>query len=109
MVSKGTDQIIARLPLGRIGQPSEVADAIFFLCSPNSSYITGAEISINGGQFVWKIRYWKYAYIFTFPKVKLGVWSGVVLSVGTLVVFYSEYTLAIIIWFSNINFAIREN
>ena len=52
MLSKGTDQIIAGLPLGRIGQPSEVADAIFFLCSPNSSYITGAEISINGGQFV---------------------------------------------------------
>ena len=52
MLSKGTDQIIAGLPLGRIGQPSEVADAILFLCSPNSSYITGTEISINGGQLV---------------------------------------------------------
>ena len=52
MLSKGFDQIISGLPLGRIGQPSEVADAIFFLGSPNSSYITGAGISINGGQLV---------------------------------------------------------
>jgi NAD(P)-dependent dehydrogenase (short-subunit alcohol dehydrogenase family) len=29
-----------------------VADAIFFLCSPQASYITGAEIAINGGQHV---------------------------------------------------------
>ena len=52
MLSEGTDQIVAGLPLGRIGQPSEVADAIYFLCSQRSSYITGAEISINGGQHV---------------------------------------------------------
>ena len=52
MLSEGTDQIVAGLPLGRIGQPSEVADAIYFLCSPGSSYMTGAELSINGGQHV---------------------------------------------------------
>ena len=52
MLSEGTDQIVAGLPLGRIGQPSEVADAIYFLCSQRSSYMTGAEISINGGQHV---------------------------------------------------------
>ncbi|MDT2050239.1 MAG: SDR family oxidoreductase, partial [Planktomarina sp.] len=46
------DQIVAGLPLRRIGQPSEVASAIYFLCSLNSSYVTGAEISINGGQHV---------------------------------------------------------
>ena len=50
ILSEGTDQIVADLPLRRIGQPSEVASAIYFLCSPNSSYVTGAEISINGGQ-----------------------------------------------------------
>ena len=52
MLSEGTDQIVAGLPLGRIGQPSEVANAIYFLCSQSSSYMTGAEISINGGQHV---------------------------------------------------------
>ena len=50
ILSEGTDQIVADLPLRRIGQPSEVASAIYFLCSLNSSYVTGAEISINGGQ-----------------------------------------------------------
>ena len=52
ILSEGTDQIVADLPLRRIGQPSEVASAIYFLCSLNSSYVTGAEISINGGQHV---------------------------------------------------------
>lgn len=52
ILSEGTDQIVAGLPLRRIGQPSEVASAIYFLCSLNSSYVTGAEISINGGQHV---------------------------------------------------------
>ncbi|MDT2075373.1 MAG: SDR family oxidoreductase [Planktomarina sp.] len=52
MLSEGTDKIVAGLPLGRIGQPSEVADAIYFLCSASSSYMTGSELSINGGQHV---------------------------------------------------------
>ena len=49
---EGTEQIIAGLPLRRIGQPGEIANAIYFLCSESSSYVTGAEISINGGQHV---------------------------------------------------------
>jgi len=36
----------------RLGQPKEVADAIWFLCSEQSSYISGTEIQINGGQHV---------------------------------------------------------
>jgi len=36
-------------PLGRIGYPNEVADSVFFLCSSNSSFITGQVISPNGG------------------------------------------------------------
>ena len=52
MLSEGTNQIVAGLPLGRIGQPSEVADAIYFLCSTSSSYMTGDELSINGVQHV---------------------------------------------------------
>lgn len=52
ILSPGTDKIVAGLPMRRLGKPSEVADAIFFLCTPASSYITGAEVQINGGQHV---------------------------------------------------------
>lgn len=52
ILSPGTDKIVANLPLRRLGQPKEVADAIWFLCSDQSSYISGAEIQVNGGQHV---------------------------------------------------------
>jgi NAD(P)-dependent dehydrogenase (short-subunit alcohol dehydrogenase family) len=42
-------QLIARVPLGRMGQPEEVAQAVLFLASPASSYTTGAEVLIDGG------------------------------------------------------------
>jgi len=52
ILSPGTDRIVAGLPLRRLGQPEEVAEAIYFLCSEQSSYISGTEIEINGGQHV---------------------------------------------------------
>ncbi|WP_026166903.1 SDR family NAD(P)-dependent oxidoreductase [Novosphingobium nitrogenifigens] len=53
ILSPGTEDIVARLvPLGRLGDPREVAETIHFLCSDASSYITGSEIHINGGQHV---------------------------------------------------------
>lgn len=52
ILSPGTDKIVEKLPLQRLGQPSEVAAAIFFLCSDQSSYISGAEIEVNGAQHV---------------------------------------------------------
>lgn len=52
ILSPGTDKIVENLPLRRLGQPSEVADVIWFLCSPASSYISGAEIEVNGAQHV---------------------------------------------------------
>jgi NAD(P)-dependent dehydrogenase (short-subunit alcohol dehydrogenase family) len=52
ILSPGTDKIVERLPMRRLGQPSEVAAAIYFLCSPESSYISGTEIEINGAQHV---------------------------------------------------------
>ena len=52
ILSPGTDKIVQTLPLRRLGQPHEVAEAIWFLCSAQSSYITGTEIQINGGQHV---------------------------------------------------------
>ena len=52
ILSEGTHKIVRELPLRRLGQAPEVADAIFFLCSSNSSYVTGTEVLINGGQHV---------------------------------------------------------
>lgn len=53
ILSPGTEELVERIPLRRLGSPAEVAAAIFYLCGPESSYITGAEIPVNGGQDVF--------------------------------------------------------
>jgi NAD(P)-dependent dehydrogenase (short-subunit alcohol dehydrogenase family) len=52
ILSPGTEALISGIPMGRLGQPEEVAKVIYFLCTDPSSYINGAEIHINGGQHV---------------------------------------------------------
>jgi NAD(P)-dependent dehydrogenase (short-subunit alcohol dehydrogenase family) len=52
ILSPGTDKIVEQIPLRRLGTPDEVAKAIYFLCTDASSYVTGSEIHINGGQHV---------------------------------------------------------
>ena len=46
------DKIIAQIPLGRLGKPSEVAEAVSFLVSQSGDYITGQVIDINGGLYI---------------------------------------------------------
>lgn len=46
------DKIIAQIPLGRLGEPSEVAGAVAYLVSEDADYITGQVIDINGGLYV---------------------------------------------------------
>ena len=41
--------LVAVTPMGRIGEPGEVAEAIAFLASPAASFITGAELAVDGG------------------------------------------------------------
>jgi len=53
ILSPGTEQLVSRIPLRRLGSPTEVAAVIFYLCSPGPSYVTGAEIPVNGGQDVY--------------------------------------------------------
>ena len=53
ILSPGTDKIVhEQIPLRRLGEPEEVAKAIYFLCTEQSSYVHGAELHINGGQHV---------------------------------------------------------
>lgn len=42
-------QIASDIPMGRLGQPEDVADAVLFLASEESKYITGIELVIDGG------------------------------------------------------------
>jgi 3-oxoacyl-[acyl-carrier protein] reductase len=43
------EQMLRSIPLGRFGQPEEVADVVVFLASSLAGYITGQVIHINGG------------------------------------------------------------
>lgn len=52
ILSPGTEELVRAIPLRRLGKPEEVARTIYFLCTPESSYVSGAEIQINGGQHV---------------------------------------------------------
>jgi NAD(P)-dependent dehydrogenase (short-subunit alcohol dehydrogenase family) len=52
ILSPGTEKIVEQIPLRRLGAPAEVAKAIYYLCTDQSSYVTGAELMINGGQHV---------------------------------------------------------
>ncbi len=53
MLSPETDVLIPRIPLQRLGSPEDVASAIFYLCSADSSYVTGTEIFVTGGQHLY--------------------------------------------------------
>lgn len=52
ILSPGTEDLVRTLPLRRLGTPEEVASTIYYLCSPQASYVTGTEVEINGGQHV---------------------------------------------------------
>ncbi len=45
-------KILAQVPLGRIGQPDDIAQAVKFLASEDSSYITGHVLAVNGGMYM---------------------------------------------------------
>jgi 3-oxoacyl-[acyl-carrier protein] reductase len=52
LASEHTSAMLARIPLGRFGDVSEVAAAVGFLCSPQAAYITGSTLHVNGGLYM---------------------------------------------------------
>jgi 3-oxoacyl-[acyl-carrier protein] reductase len=47
-----TSALMARIPLGRLGQAADIAHAVAFLASPHAGYVTGTELHVNGGMFM---------------------------------------------------------
>ena len=47
------EMMVKMIPLGRIGQPADIANGVTFLCKEESGWITGETMSINGGQFMY--------------------------------------------------------
>jgi NAD(P)-dependent dehydrogenase (short-subunit alcohol dehydrogenase family) len=50
--SEGREQVISQEPIGRMGQPEEIANAVVWLCSDASSFAVGHALVIDGGQTV---------------------------------------------------------
>jgi acetoacetyl-CoA reductase len=46
-------KIIPQIPVGRLGQPEEIAGLVAYLCSDEAGFVTGANIAINGGQHMF--------------------------------------------------------
>lgn len=44
-----TQAVLSRVPMGRLGQPSEVASAVLFLASDEASFVTGSDLMVDGG------------------------------------------------------------
>jgi 3-oxoacyl-[acyl-carrier protein] reductase len=43
--------MLTNIPLGRFGEPEEIANVVLFLCSDLASYVTGQTVHINGGWY----------------------------------------------------------
>jgi 3-oxoacyl-[acyl-carrier protein] reductase len=44
--------LLEKIPLGRLGSPEDIANAVLFLASPQAGYITGATLHVNGGMYL---------------------------------------------------------
>ncbi len=49
MIAGMEDELLPQIPVGRLGEPDDVAGAVAFLCSSHASYVTGEVLVLNGG------------------------------------------------------------
>ncbi|WP_068089888.1 acetoacetyl-CoA reductase [Novosphingobium rosa] len=47
------EKIVAKIPVGRLGQAKEIARAVAFLCAEDAGFVTGSTLSLNGGQHMY--------------------------------------------------------
>jgi acetoacetyl-CoA reductase len=47
------EKIVAKIPVGRLGEASEIARGVLFLVADEGGFITGSTLSINGGQHMY--------------------------------------------------------
>jgi acetoacetyl-CoA reductase len=47
------DKIVARIPVGRLGQADEIARSVLFLVCDEAGFVTGSTLSVNGGQHMY--------------------------------------------------------
>lgn len=52
MPQEALDKIVGQTPVGRLGEPEEVAEACVYLASPRSGFVTGTVINVNGGLYM---------------------------------------------------------
>ena len=58
---KFKEAIISKIPSARLGEPDDIANAVLFLCSSQSSYINGETLHVNGGMYMaWQNRFLNY-------------------------------------------------
>jgi NAD(P)-dependent dehydrogenase (short-subunit alcohol dehydrogenase family) len=50
LTQEQVDEFVADVPMGRMGTPDDVANAVVFLASDDSSYVTGIDLCIDGGR-----------------------------------------------------------
>jgi len=46
------EALLAKIPLGRLGAPEDIAQAVAFLVGPGASYVTGTTMHVNGGMYM---------------------------------------------------------
>ena len=52
MPEKLIESTVSQIPVGRLGEPDEIARCVIFLASTEASFITGSTMTVNGGQFI---------------------------------------------------------
>jgi len=50
---KVLEKIVARIPVGRLGKPEEIAKAVLYLVADDNGFMTGSTLSVNGGQHMY--------------------------------------------------------